>query len=162
MSLNIRKRTFGNVRTAKLRISLRICAVWSESSVCAFWIVKVSLCRQQRFWSEGVDAQANMSALDAYIRKYVFLRWRWHSPIFRFLWDLWAHCGIFQNGVLLMYTPSFGRLFYYTAAGISEMWRRYNVSPYFTIVQIIFRFLWDLWAHCSLKSLKMEFCSCIR
>ena len=24
--------------------------------------------------------------------------------IFHFLWDHWAHCGIFGNGVLLMYT----------------------------------------------------------
>ena len=24
--------------------------------------------------------------------------------IFHFLWDHWAHCGIFANGVLLMYT----------------------------------------------------------
>ena len=24
--------------------------------------------------------------------------------IFRFLWDHWAHCGIFENGVLLMCT----------------------------------------------------------
>ena len=24
--------------------------------------------------------------------------------IFHFLWDLWAHCGIFENEVLLMYT----------------------------------------------------------
>ena len=24
--------------------------------------------------------------------------------IFRFLWDHWAHCGAFENGVLLMYT----------------------------------------------------------
>ena len=24
--------------------------------------------------------------------------------IFHFLWDHWAHCGIFENGVLLMYT----------------------------------------------------------
>ena len=23
--------------------------------------------------------------------------------IFHFLWDLWAYCGIFENGVLLMY-----------------------------------------------------------
>ena len=23
--------------------------------------------------------------------------------IFHFLWDHWAHCGIFENGVLLMY-----------------------------------------------------------
>ena len=24
--------------------------------------------------------------------------------IFHFLWDHWVHCGIFDNGVLLMYT----------------------------------------------------------
>ena len=24
--------------------------------------------------------------------------------IFHFLWDHWAHCGIFENGVLLLYT----------------------------------------------------------
>ena len=24
--------------------------------------------------------------------------------IFYFLWDHWAHCGIFESGVLLMYT----------------------------------------------------------
>ena len=24
--------------------------------------------------------------------------------IFHFLWDHWAHCGIFETGVLLMYT----------------------------------------------------------
>ena len=31
-------RTFGNVRPAKIQISLRIRAVWSESSLGAFWI----------------------------------------------------------------------------------------------------------------------------
>ena len=24
--------------------------------------------------------------------------------IFHFLWDHWVHCGLFENGVLLMYT----------------------------------------------------------
>ena len=24
--------------------------------------------------------------------------------VFRFLWNHWAHCGIFENGVLLLYT----------------------------------------------------------
>ena len=24
--------------------------------------------------------------------------------LFHFLWDYWTHCGIFENGVLLMYT----------------------------------------------------------
>ena len=40
MSRNDRKRTFGKVRPAKIQIRLRICAVWSESSLCAFWIAK--------------------------------------------------------------------------------------------------------------------------
>ena len=36
MSRNVRQRTFENVRTAKIQISLRIRAVWSESSLGAF------------------------------------------------------------------------------------------------------------------------------
>ena len=31
----------------------------------------------------------------------VFVR---RQIIFHFLWDHWAHCGIFENGILLMYT----------------------------------------------------------
>ena len=37
---NVRKRTFGHVHPAKIQISLRIRAVWSESSLGAFWIAK--------------------------------------------------------------------------------------------------------------------------
>ena len=37
-----------------------------------------------------------------------------------------------------------------TAAGISAVWRRQNVSPYFTIVQITFHFLWFPLAHCGI------------
>ena len=40
MSHNIRKRTFGHMRPAKIQISLHIRAVWSESSLGAFWIAK--------------------------------------------------------------------------------------------------------------------------
>ena len=36
MSRNFRKRTFGHERPAKIQISLRIRAVWSESSLGAF------------------------------------------------------------------------------------------------------------------------------
>ena len=46
--------------------------------------------------------------------------------MFHFLWDHWAHCGIFENGVLLMYTLE----------GISSV-------AYFTIMQIMFHFLWN-------------------
>ena len=37
-SRNVWKRTFGDVRPAKIQISLRIRADWSESSLGAFWI----------------------------------------------------------------------------------------------------------------------------
>ena len=40
MSRNVRKRTFGDVRPAKIQISLHIRAVWPESSLGAFWIAK--------------------------------------------------------------------------------------------------------------------------
>ena len=49
--------------------------------------------------------------------------------------------------VLCFQRQSFLGLFYYTAVGISAMWRWKNVSPYFTIMQIIFHFLWDHWAY---------------
>ena len=37
---NFRKRTIRHVRLAKIQISLRVRAVWSESSLGAFWIAK--------------------------------------------------------------------------------------------------------------------------
>ena len=40
MSRNVRKRTSGHVRPAKIQISLRIRAVWSESPLGAFLIAK--------------------------------------------------------------------------------------------------------------------------
>ena len=40
MSRNVRKRTFVHERLAKIPVSLRILAVWSESSLGAFWIAK--------------------------------------------------------------------------------------------------------------------------
>ena len=38
MNRYMRRRTFGHLRQAKFQISLRIRAVWSESSLGAFWI----------------------------------------------------------------------------------------------------------------------------
>ena len=40
MSRNVGKRTYEYVRPAKILIRLRIRAVWSESSLGAFWIAK--------------------------------------------------------------------------------------------------------------------------
>ena len=44
MNRNVRKRTFVHVRQAEIQISLRIRAVWSESSLGAFWIAKDAKC----------------------------------------------------------------------------------------------------------------------
>ena len=40
MIRNVRKRTFGHVRPVKIQTSLRIRAVWSESSLGVFCITK--------------------------------------------------------------------------------------------------------------------------
>ena len=40
MNCNVSNRTFSHVRPAKIQISMRIRAVWSESLLCAFWIAK--------------------------------------------------------------------------------------------------------------------------
>ena len=62
MSRSIRKRTSGHVRPAKIQISLRIRAVWSESSLGAFWIVKDAkfLHAAQADWLDCSDAQADL------------------------------------------------------------------------------------------------------
>ena len=38
LNRNVRKRTFEHVRPVKIQIRLRIRAVWSETSLGAFWI----------------------------------------------------------------------------------------------------------------------------
>ena len=40
MNHNVKKRSFEHVRPAKIQISLRITAVWSESPMGVFWIAK--------------------------------------------------------------------------------------------------------------------------
>ena len=40
LSRNVRERTFWQMRPAKIQIRLRICAVWSESSLGAYWIAQ--------------------------------------------------------------------------------------------------------------------------
>ena len=49
---NVSKRTISNVRPAKIQISLRIRAVWSESSLCAFWIAK----EEKLFYADNGDS----------------------------------------------------------------------------------------------------------
>ena len=63
MSRKVRKRTFGHVRPAKIQISLRIRAVWSESSRGTFWIHMdaVSPSGQRKHWLDCTYAQADLS-----------------------------------------------------------------------------------------------------
>ena len=60
MRHNASTRTFGYLRPAKIQISLRIRAVWSESSLDEFfdsqWY-KVSSREQQNHWSDCENAQ---------------------------------------------------------------------------------------------------------
>ena len=51
------------------------------------------------------------------------------------------------RSVFFISKGNFWRLFYYTAADVSAVWRRWNVSLYVTIMQIIFHFLWAQWAY---------------
>ena len=44
MTLNVRKCIIEHIHPAKIQISLRIRAVWSESSLCTFWIDKHAKC----------------------------------------------------------------------------------------------------------------------
>ena len=72
MSLNLKKRTFRSVCPAKIQISLRIRAVWSESSLGAFWIAKAVKClREDNEWSDCSNAQSDQSSLGAHVRRYV-------------------------------------------------------------------------------------------
>ena len=60
-SRNVMKRTVKHVLPAKIQISLRIRAVWSESSLGAFWIAKDAKC--QHVVSEDSDQTPRMRRL---------------------------------------------------------------------------------------------------
>ena len=63
LSHYVRKRIFIRERSAKIQISLRIRAVWSESSLLTFFDrqgCKVSTCERHRLWADSADAQANL------------------------------------------------------------------------------------------------------
>ena len=63
MSRNGRKHNLGHVHPAKIQISLRVRAVWSESSPVAFWISIDTkfLYADNEDWSDCADAQADLS-----------------------------------------------------------------------------------------------------
>ena len=72
------KTTKWHVRPAKTQISLGIRPCWSESSLCAQWVVKdpIFLHADNEDWSDLADAQADLS-----------LRWA-KMPLCRFCRDL--------------------------------------------------------------------------
>ena len=75
ISRNVRKRTFWNVRPTKTQISLRIRAVWSESSLST-WRNVASLAIQKReqwrFWSDYATAQADLNLRRAHMNQGTF------------------------------------------------------------------------------------------
>ena len=83
MSLNVRKRTFRHVLSAKIQISLRIRAVWSESSLGAFWIAKIAkfLHADNEDWSDCADAQADLSLRLAHMSEGVCFAMRLGSNV---------------------------------------------------------------------------------
>ena len=58
----IRKRTLGHVRPAKIKITLRLSAVRSESSLGAFWIAKIQtfFMRTTKIWTNCAETRANL------------------------------------------------------------------------------------------------------
>ena len=82
VSLDVRKPTFGHAHPAKIQISLRIRAVWSESSMCIIldseWC-QVSSCGQRRLWSDCADAQADLSLRWAHMSEGTFSIIETHS-----------------------------------------------------------------------------------
>ena len=61
------------MRPAKIQISLRIRAVWSESSLGAFWIAKDAI---SSYGLRDSDQIARMRSLfGTLVRRYVFSRW---------------------------------------------------------------------------------------
>ena len=78
MGCNVRKRTFGHVRPAMIQISLRIRAVWSESSLGIFWIAKGAI-KSFVMWTAKAPIRLRGIAdlfefsLGTYVRRYVFL-----------------------------------------------------------------------------------------
>ena len=73
-SRNVRKRTFGHVCPAKFQISMRLRAVWSESSLGAFWIGKDAkfLHEGNEDWTDCTQTQADLSLRRAHTSQDIF------------------------------------------------------------------------------------------
>ena len=78
LSHNVRRRTFGHVRLAKIQISLRICAFWPDSSLSAFLIAKNALFlhvdNEDSVRLRGCTGWFE-SLLDIHVRRYIISRY---------------------------------------------------------------------------------------
>ena len=104
ISRNVRKRTFRHVHPAKIQIRLRNRAVWSESSLGAFWIAKrrkVSSCGQQSHWSDRMEAQADLSLRWMHMLEGTFSHVTAKCPIWEkasyAIWDQWRPIYLFAH-----------------------------------------------------------------
>ena len=73
------------VRPAKTQISLGICPVWSESSLCTQWVAKDPsfLQADSKDWSDWADAQADLSLRWAHTHFVGFVVSRLISSVYR-------------------------------------------------------------------------------
>ena len=64
------KRTCWHVHPSKFQISLRICEIWSEPSIDAIWVAKVSSFIQgdNYVWLNSIDAQSALNIRWTYIQ----------------------------------------------------------------------------------------------
>ena len=96
---DVRKRTFGHVRPAKIQFSLRIRTVSSEYLLSAFWISKDTFlhtfsCWQQRLLLDCADVQADFSL-------------RWTHALDGTFTQVAAHIRTIQYSLPTPYLPSF-------------------------------------------------------
>ena len=77
-----------NVRSQKIQITLRIRVVWSENSLCAFWIGNYA--ESLHADNEDFEQTARIHSFGAYVRRYVFtLRF---SPFGEILTHIFKFC----------------------------------------------------------------------
>ena len=100
---NFRKRTFGYMRPANVQFSLRIRAVWSESSLGAFWIVMDAkfLNADKDDWSDCAHAQTDLSLCWAHMQEDTFFHVALHlGPVVQSVVSLTSSLRVISLTVL--------------------------------------------------------------
>ena len=85
LSRNVRNRTFGYVRPAKIQSSLRIRAVWSESLLGAFWIASEANCLHADTEDSDLTARVLLSFRHNSERRFLFFFFFFFLLCFLFL-----------------------------------------------------------------------------